>query len=144
MGVVPRSVVNHTPCLSDDPHIRAIRIAYNDATPINHHLPPEVLVEIFSHDHPVVTPRRHVPILGVCGYWRRLLFCTAQFWANILSLPTWKSWDPKYYRSLDLFEVAIARSAPHSLMLTALSCVSGLADTLASNAIRISHFESES
>ncbi|KAM5543974.1 hypothetical protein V8D89_002591 [Ganoderma adspersum] len=119
-------------------HIRAIHIAYNDAAPINRRLPPEVLIEIFSHVHPVVTPRRHVPILGVCSYWRRLLFRTPQFWANILSLPIWKSWDPKYYRSLDLFEVAMARSAPQRLTLSVPSCDSYIADTLASHAIRIS------
>ena len=119
-------------------HSRAIRIAYNDAAPIHRRLPPEVLIEIFSHLDPVVTPRRHVPILGVCSYWRRLLLRTPQFWAKILSLPTWKSWYPRYYRSLDLFEVAMVRSAPQSLTLSIPSCDSYIADTLASHAIRIS------
>ena len=119
-------------------HSRAIRIAYNDAAPIHRRLPPEVLIDIFSHLDPVVTPRRHVPILGVCSYWRRLLLRTPQFWAKILSLPTWKSWYPRYHRSLDLFEVAMVRSAPQSLTLSIPSCDSYIADTLASHAIRIS------
>ncbi|PIL27009.1 hypothetical protein GSI_10148 [Ganoderma sinense ZZ0214-1] len=73
-------------------HMRALHTAYNDAAPIHRRLPPEVLVEVFSRVQPVVTVvrRLRIPLLGICRYWRRLLFITPRFWANILSLPIWE------------------------------------------------------
>ena len=95
-------------------HMRALRSVYNDAAPINRHLLPEILMEIFSHVHPAVVPRSHIPVLRVCLYWRWLLFRTSVFWDNLLSLPTWNGWNSKY--QMGPFQAALARSAYASLL----------------------------
>ncbi|KAM5537561.1 hypothetical protein V8D89_008774 [Ganoderma adspersum] len=117
-------------------HIRAIRTAYNDAAPINQHLPPEVLMEVFSLVHPAVVPRSHVPVLRVCRYWRRLLFRTPQFWTNLLSLPTWEAWNPKHH--MGRFRAVLERSAPQSLVLSVPYCSQVLVDMLPPHGGRIS------
>ncbi|KAM5543964.1 hypothetical protein V8D89_002581 [Ganoderma adspersum] len=117
-------------------HIRALRSAYSDAAPINHRLPPEVLVEVFSHVHPVVMPRPRIPVLRVCRYWRRLLFSTPRFWANLLSLPTWKTWNPKHH--LGRFQAALVRSALESLILSVPYSNEAIVDILIPHASRLS------
>ena len=74
-------------------------------------------MEVFSHVHPAVMPRppARIPVLRVCRYWQQLLFRTPRFWANLLSLPTWKAWNPK--RHMGRFRAALARSAPESFAL---------------------------
>ncbi|KAI1792279.1 hypothetical protein LXA43DRAFT_351954 [Ganoderma leucocontextum] len=117
-------------------HIRALRSAYNYAAPINHHLPPEVLMEIFSNVHPTVVPRqRSVPVLRVCRYWRKLVLKTPQFWANLLSLPIWDSWDMCRIR------VAVARSAPQSLTVSVPYHKPSVVDILVPHASRFSSLE---
>ena len=109
-------------------HIRALRSVYNDAAPINQHLLPELLMEIFSHVHPAVVPRSHIPVLRVCRYWRRLLFRTSEFWDNLLSLPTWDGWNSKYH--IGPFRAALARSAYASLSLSVPYYIQAIASTL--------------
>ncbi|KAI1792329.1 hypothetical protein LXA43DRAFT_1133977 [Ganoderma leucocontextum] len=120
-------------------HVRALRSAYNDAAPINQYLPPEVLMEVFSHVHPAVMPRPRVPVLRICRYWRQLIFRTPQFWANLLSLPSWKSWNPKYH--MGRFQAALARSAPESLTLSVPYSDKDIADILTPHASRLSSFK---
>ncbi|KAI1792311.1 hypothetical protein LXA43DRAFT_1133885 [Ganoderma leucocontextum] len=121
-------------------HVRALRSAYNDAAPINQYLPPEVLMEVFSYVHPAaVMPRPRVPVLRICRYWRQLIFRTPLFWANLLSLPSWKSWNPKYH--MGRFRAALARSAPESLTLSVPYSDKDIADILAPHASRVSSFK---
>ncbi|KAM5543952.1 hypothetical protein V8D89_002569 [Ganoderma adspersum] len=119
-------------------HIRALRSAYNDAAPINRHLLPELLIEVFSHVHPAVMPRplARIPVLRVCRYWRKLLFRTPQFWANILSLPSWRSWNPKYH--MGRFSAALARSVPQNLTLSLPYCDRTIASVLMPHTNRLS------
>ncbi|KAI1792307.1 hypothetical protein LXA43DRAFT_1133881 [Ganoderma leucocontextum] len=117
-------------------HVRALRSAYNDAAPINRCLPPEVLMEVFSNVHPAVNPRRIVPVLRVCSYWRRLLFRTPQFWANLLSLPTWMSWEPRC--RMGRFSAALARSVPRSVAVSVPYCDGAIVDILTPHASRLS------
>ncbi|PIL27011.1 hypothetical protein GSI_10150 [Ganoderma sinense ZZ0214-1] len=133
-GAVARNAIS-----KNKSHIRAIRSAYNDAAPIHRHLPPEVLMEVFSHVHPAtLMPRPRVPVLGVCRYWRRLLFHTPRFWANLLSLPSWKSWNTKYHDHVGRFGAAMALSAPQRLTISIPYCFAFIADILASHAARLS------
>ncbi|KAM5534003.1 hypothetical protein V8D89_012323 [Ganoderma adspersum] len=97
-------------------HIRALRFEYNAFAPINHLLPPEVLVKVFSHVHPAVVYRRRVPVLHVCRYWRMILFKIPQFWANLLSLPLSRSMNPNW--RIGRFTAALALSAPLNLALS--------------------------
>ncbi|PIL27007.1 hypothetical protein GSI_10146 [Ganoderma sinense ZZ0214-1] len=122
-------------------HIRALRAAYNDAAPIHRHLPPEVLMEIFSHVDPVVAmmPRPWVPLLRICRYWRRLLFRTAQFWANLLSLPIWTASILR--RHMQRFRTALARSGHESLTLSVPYYSQGIVDILMPHASRLSSFD---
>ena len=97
-------------------YIRALRSEYNVFSPINLLLPPEVLMEIFSNVHPAVTSRRRVPVLLVCRYWRKVIFKTPQFWANLLSLPIWNSLNLD--RNVGRFKAALVQSAPESFALS--------------------------
>ncbi|KAM5543948.1 hypothetical protein V8D89_002565 [Ganoderma adspersum] len=117
-------------------HIRALRSAYSDAAAINLLLPPELLIEIFSHLHPAgVINRRRVPVLHVGQYWRSLLFRAPQFWSNLLSLPWWKLSRPT---QLDRFRAALSRSGSTSLSLPVRYWDEVIAGILASQASRIS------
>ena len=120
-------------------HIRALRSTYNNAAPIHRCLPPEVLMEVFSHIHPAMMPRLGVPVLRVCRYWRRLLFRTPRFWVNLLNLPTWEAWNPKH--DMDRFGAALSRSAPESLELSVPYYSQSIVDTLAPHASRLSSFK---
>ena len=119
-------------------HIRALRSIYSDAAPINLYLPPELLMEVFSHVHPAVMPRPQacVPVLRVCRYWRSIIFRMPQFWANILSLPSWRSWNPKYH--MGRFSAALARSVSQSLTLSLPYCDQTIASVLMPHASRLS------
>ena len=119
-------------------YMRARRSVYNDAAPINRHLLPEMLMQIFSHVHPAVVPRSHIPVLRVCRYWRRLLFCTSEFWDNLLSLPTWDGWNSKYH--VGPFRAALVRSAYASLSLSVPYYSQAMASTLIPHARRLSSF----
>ncbi|PIL27003.1 hypothetical protein GSI_10142 [Ganoderma sinense ZZ0214-1] len=133
-GAVARNAIS-----KNKSHIRAIRTAYNDAAPIHRYFPPEVLIEVFSHVHPAtLMPRPRVPVLGVCRYWRRLLLHTPRFWANLLSLPSWKSWNTKYHDHVGRFGAAMALSAPQRLTISIPYCFAFIADILASHAARLS------
>ncbi|PIL27029.1 hypothetical protein GSI_10168 [Ganoderma sinense ZZ0214-1] len=133
-GAVARNAIS-----KNKSHIRAIHSAYNDAAPIHRYFPPEVLIEVFSHVHPAtLMPRPRVPVLGVCRYWRRLLFHTPRFWANLLSLPSWKSWNTKYHDHVGRFGAAMALSAPQRLTISVPYCCTSIADILASHTTRLS------
>ena len=110
------SAAHHNAISKNKAHIRALRTAYNDAVPINRYLAPEMLMEVFSHVHPAVIPRPRVPVLRVCQYWQRLIFRTPRFWANLLSLPTWKAWNPRHHNGR--FQAVLAQSAPERLVLS--------------------------
>ena len=120
-------------------HMRALRSVYNDAAPINRHLLPEMLMQIFSHVHPAVVPRSHIPMLRVCRYWRRLLFRTSEFWDNLLSLPTWDGWNSKYH--VGPFRAALVRSASANLVLSVPYYSEAVASILIPHASRLSSFK---
>ena len=63
--------------------IRALCLVYNAAAPINHHLPPEVLMRIFGYLNP--GSYRQLKYLRVCRQWRDIMLRTPPFWADILS-----------------------------------------------------------
>ena len=120
-------------------HMRALRSVYNDAAPINQHLLPEMFMEIFAHVHPAVVPRSHIPVLRVCRYWRRLLFRTSEFWDNLLSLPTWDGWNPRY--QMTPFRAALTRSASTSLVVFVPYYSQAISSILIPHASRLSSFK---
>lgn len=94
---------------------------------------------VFSHVHPAaVVPQSHVPLLRVCWSWRWLLFKTPQFWANLLSLPTWEAWNPKHH--MGRFKAALALSAREPLALFVPYYSQVIVDILTPHGGRLSSF----
>ncbi|KAI0767340.1 hypothetical protein C8Q74DRAFT_950761 [Fomes fomentarius] len=52
---------------------------------INAHLPPEILMKIFTHIHP--KDDGEMRYLLVCRRWRELFLHTCEFWVDLLSIP---------------------------------------------------------
>lgn len=66
--------------------IRALMSAQNALVPINHNLPPEVLMEIFIHVNTSNSSRVWLRVLHVCRLWRSLIFRTPAFWVAVLRI----------------------------------------------------------
>ncbi|TFK91298.1 hypothetical protein K466DRAFT_596216 [Polyporus arcularius HHB13444] len=116
--------------------IRALRSVYNSAAPINRTLPVELLMEIFSHIHPVdFSRRRGMFMLRICRFWTDVLYRTPQFWSNVLA---------KHHvltslsdRKLERFRVALKYSGTRPLSLSFRALPVPLAELLRLHADRI-------
>ncbi|KAI0357460.1 hypothetical protein OH77DRAFT_1588350 [Trametes cingulata] len=69
--------------------MQALLSIHNAAAPINHRLPPELLIHIFSLFNPIRLG--DVQLMHVCRYWRSILSKTPQFWTEMLLCP--EIWD---------------------------------------------------
>ena len=116
--------------------IRALCLVYNAAAPINHHLPPEVLMRIFGYLNP--GSYRQLKYLRVCRQWRDIMLHTPPFWADILSavplnMRDVKVWQSQYKR----FEFFLNHSSPRPLDLTLRGCPAHVLEALTPHAHRL-------
>lgn len=116
--------------------IRQLSSVYNAAAPINHYLPPEVLMRIFGYLHP--GSYRQLRYLRVCRQWRDIMLRTPQFWADILSavklnMMNVKIWQSRYER----FEFFLAHSSPRPFDLTLHGCPAPVLEAVTPHALRL-------
>ena len=118
--------------------IRALRVIHNAAAPINHLLPPELLMQVFQNvEYPV--RRRDVyaqALARVCRTWYSVICGTPQFWVNLLSFR--RDMISPSPRSLRSFELALQRSGALPLAISLRGFPSSVADLLQSHRQRVS------
>ncbi|TBU64643.1 hypothetical protein BD310DRAFT_913029 [Dichomitus squalens] len=69
-------------------------------SPLHRYLPPELLIEIFARLHP--EKRDEIHYLHVCSAWRTLLLKTAEFWVDMLRIPSIMGYEDRPPTDIDI------------------------------------------
>ncbi|RPD59291.1 hypothetical protein L227DRAFT_654282 [Lentinus tigrinus ALCF2SS1-6] len=115
--------------------VRSLYSVSNAAAFINRKLPPEVLMEVFSHLKPSFERPGQLNILHVCRMWRHLLLRSTAFWVRVVG----EFRDPTQIRpdGVDLFRTILQRTRKFPLTVALDFANFQVAKTLVPHASRI-------